>query len=193
MKPTYLLLACLAVTLAACGKSEAPPAAPAAEAPEPVVETPPPLLDSPPVEDTLLSEPAPETESSPLPVPAITQAPPKPAPATESARAPVTAPADTPAPQAEVVAVAPPPPANLAAGRTTYQQACAFCHDRGVANAPKIGDAGIWSSRLAQVGLDALYTVALRGKGAMPAKGGNPSLSDGDVKAAVDYMIAQSR
>jgi len=33
----------------------------------------------------------------------------------------------------------------------------------------------------------------LRGKGAMPAKGGNPSLADADVKAAVDYLVAQSR
>jgi cytochrome c5 len=37
-----------------------------------------------------------------------------------------------------------------------------------------------------------LYTVAIRGKGAMPAKGGNPSLTNADVNAAVDYMIAQS-
>jgi len=41
--------------------------------------------------------------------------------------------------------------------------------------------------------MDALYTAAVRGKGAMPAKGGNPSLADADVKAAVDYLVAQSR
>ena len=41
--------------------------------------------------------------------------------------------------------------------------------------------------------MDALYAAALRGKGAMPAKGGNPALSEADVNAAVDYMIAQSR
>jgi cytochrome c5 len=41
--------------------------------------------------------------------------------------------------------------------------------------------------------MDALYTASLRGKRAMPAKGGNPSLADADVKAAVDYLVAQSR
>jgi cytochrome c5 len=41
--------------------------------------------------------------------------------------------------------------------------------------------------------MDGLYASALRGKGAMPAKGGNPSLADADVKAAVDYLAARSR
>ena len=41
--------------------------------------------------------------------------------------------------------------------------------------------------------MDALVASAVRGKGAMPAKGGNPSLADADVKAAVDYLVAQSR
>jgi cytochrome c5 len=77
-------------------------------------------------------------------------------------------------------------------GQKIYRQACAFCHDKGAAGAPKTGDTAAWGPRLAQ-GMDTLYTVALRGKGAMPARGGNPSLSDPDVKAAVDYMVAQSR
>lgn len=42
-------------------------------------------------------------------------------------------------------------------------------------------------------GMDTLYAVALRGKGAMPAKGGNPALAYARVKAAVDYLVAQSR
>jgi cytochrome c5 len=41
--------------------------------------------------------------------------------------------------------------------------------------------------------MDTLYAVSLRGKGAMPAKGGNPALADADVKAAVDFIVAQSR
>jgi cytochrome c5 len=41
--------------------------------------------------------------------------------------------------------------------------------------------------------MDALVASAVRGKGAMPAKGGNPSLTDADVRAAVDYLAAQSR
>jgi cytochrome c5 len=61
-----------------------------------------------------------------------------------------------------------------------------------VAAAPKIGDAAAWAPRLA-LGMDVLYASTLRGKNAMPAKGGNPSLSDADAKAAVDYLVAQSR
>ena len=44
--------------------------------------------------------------------------------------------------------------------------------------------------RASRAGIDALYTSALKGKAAMPAKGGNTALSDADVKAAVDYMAA---
>lgn len=100
----------------------------------------------------------------------------------------------TPAPSspapADAIPAAPSP--DLSAGRQTYQQACAYCHDKGVAGAPKPGDATAWSARTAQ-GMAALYTSALLGKGAMPAKGGNPSLSDAAVKAAVDYLIAGPR
>ena len=72
---------------------------------------------------------------------------------------------------------------------------CAMCHQTGAAGAPKLGDKADWGPRLAQ-GKDTLYKHALEGfngnKGAMPAKGGNPSLSDDDVKAAVDFMAGKS-
>jgi cytochrome c5 len=61
-----------------------------------------------------------------------------------------------------------------------------------VAGAPKAGDIAAWSPRQAQ-GPEVLYASALHGKGAMPAKGGNPALTDADVKAAVDFLIAKSR
>ena len=80
---------------------------------------------------------------------------------------------------------------DLAHGQQIYRQTCAFCHDEGVTGAPKIGDAGAWSPRLAQ-GMDTLYASALHGKNAMPARGGNPSLADADVRAAVDYLAAQA-
>ena len=67
-----------------------------------------------------------------------------------------------------------------------------MCHTAGVAGAPKLTDKGAWAPRIAQ-GKDALYSSSLKGKGAMPAKGGNPSLSDADVKAAVDYMVGQTK
>ena len=59
----------------------------------------------------------------------------------------------------------------------------------GVANAPKLGDKAAWGPRVA-TGMDALYTSALNGKAAMPAKGGNPALSDAEVKAAVDFIVS---
>jgi cytochrome c5 len=58
-----------------------------------------------------------------------------------------------------------------------------------VAGAPKVGDKAAWTPRL-KTGIDTLYASAIKGKAAMPAKGGNTSLSDADVKAAVDYMAA---
>jgi len=89
------------------------------------------------------------------------------------------------------------PAANAAAdGKGTYDKACVACHGAGVAGAPKIGDKAAWGPRIAQ-GNDTLYTHAVKGfqgkKGFMPAKGGNAALADGDVKAAVDYMVGQSK
>jgi len=72
-------------------------------------------------------------------------------------------------------------------GKATYDATCQVCHAAGVAGAPKFGDKAAWAPRLKQ-GLDALHASALKGKGAMPPKGGNMSLSDEAVKAAVDYM-----
>jgi cytochrome c5 len=83
-----------------------------------------------------------------------------------------------------------------ALGKSTFGQVCAMCHAAGVAGAPKPGDKADWAPRIAQ-GNDVLYKHALEGftgsKGMMPARGGNPSLPDDKVKAAVDYMVARSR
>jgi cytochrome c5 len=82
--------------------------------------------------------------------------------------------------------------AALADGAATYKQACQACHMTGAAGSPKLGDKAAWEPRIAQ-GKDALYANAINGKGTMPAKGGRADLSDDAVKAAVDYMIAQSK
>lgn len=99
------------------------------------------------------------------------------------------APATTPPPAAE-------PVAENAAGKSVYGKTCAMCHAAGVAGAPKPGDKAEWAPRIAQ-GNDTLYKHALEGftgsKGMMPARGGAASLSDDDVKHAVDYMTAQSQ
>lgn len=75
-------------------------------------------------------------------------------------------------------------------GKTTYNNICVACHGSGAAGAPKTGDKAAWSTRVAQ-GKDTLYASALKGKGVMPAKGGNPGLADDAVKAAVDYLVSQ--
>ncbi|MEQ1514987.1 MAG: cytochrome c5 family protein [Usitatibacteraceae bacterium] len=66
----------------------------------------------------------------------------------------------------------------------------------GVAGAPKTGDKAAWSARIAQ-GKPTLYQHALAGfqgkAGVMPAKGGNASLADADVKSAVDYMVSLAK
>jgi cytochrome c5 len=102
------------------------------------------------------------------------------------------APAATPAPAVAAVTPAPAPGKAADAGKATYDAACVVCHGTGVAGAPKAGDKAAWVPRIAQ-GKDALHASALKGKGAMPPKGGNPALADADVKAAVDYMLAASK
>ncbi|MEW6707213.1 MAG: c-type cytochrome [Pseudomonadota bacterium] len=98
------------------------------------------------------------------------------------------------APVAAAPATPPAPPANDK-GKAVYGKTCALCHSAGVAGAPKPGDKADWAPRIAQ-GNDLLYKHAIEGftgsKGAMPARGGGTH-SDEEVKAAVDYMVAQSK
>ena len=82
--------------------------------------------------------------------------------------------------------------AAQAKGEDVYKKTCSVCHDQGIAGAPKLGDKAAWAPRIKQ-GKDALYKVALQGKPgtAMVAKGGFTNLSDADVKAVVDFMLAK--
>jgi cytochrome c5 len=96
----------------------------------------------------------------------------------------------TPETNTEVAAA--PAPADNKKGEEVYNSACFACHQSGVAGSPKLGDKAAWTARIA-AGNDVMYTTALKGKGAMPPKGGNMGLSDDDVKAAVDYMVAKSQ
>ena len=75
-------------------------------------------------------------------------------------------------------------------GKDVYMKTCSVCHATGLAGSPKYGVAADWAPRVAN-GVAGLYQNALKGtpKG-MPAKGGNLTLPDSDVKAAVDYMLA---
>jgi len=86
--------------------------------------------------------------------------------------------------------------APAADGKKVFDMNCAACHAAGVAGAPKFGDKTAWAPRIAQ-GVSVLYGHAqggFQGKaGVMPPKGGNTSLPDADVKAAVDYMVAAAK
>ena len=72
-----------------------------------------------------------------------------------------------------------------------YNLACIACHATGAANAPKVGDAAAWRSRVGQ-GMDTLVHNAVNGKNAMPAKGGMPNLTDADIRNAVGYMLEET-
>jgi cytochrome c5 len=72
-------------------------------------------------------------------------------------------------------------------GVQVYKAACAGCHDAGAAGAPKFADATAWAGPNA-TGLQSMVASAIKGKGAMPAKGGNPSLDDFEIERAVVYM-----
>jgi cytochrome c5 len=81
-------------------------------------------------------------------------------------------------------------PKVLQNGQAVYTAVCVACHGTGAAGAPKVGDAGAWTARIAQ-GYDTLVQHAVQGIRAMPAKGGNPDLDDLEVARAVVYMVNQ--
>jgi cytochrome c5 len=76
-------------------------------------------------------------------------------------------------------------------GEQVFAAVCTACHTAGVAGAPKVGDDAAWAPFIT-AGYDAMMNVALHGKGGMPAKGGNPTLSDYEVARAVVYMANKS-
>ena len=86
-------------------------------------------------------------------------------------------------------ASAEPPPTRT--GASIVGQMCIHCHGPGLSGAPRIGNAREWRSR-ARVGLDSLVRSASEGKGAMPARGGMPDLTDAELRAAIAYMFEQS-
>lgn len=75
-------------------------------------------------------------------------------------------------------------------GQAIWEETCKVCHSTGLAGAPVIGNQTAWDKRLAR-GKDSLYQHALEGWGDMPARGGNPALSDDEVRLAVDYMVSK--
>ncbi|MEZ5664316.1 MAG: c-type cytochrome [Burkholderiaceae bacterium] len=114
------------------------------------------------------------------------------APAAETAAAPAAeaAPAMPAAGENNQPAAAAPAAAPASAsvnGEALYKQACSVCHVAGVAGAPKFGDKAAWAPRVG-MGVDGLTASAIKGKGAMPPKGGSTA-SDAEIQAAVQYML----
>jgi cytochrome c5 len=79
-------------------------------------------------------------------------------------------------------------PVAAGAGEALYKQACVVCHASGVAGAPKFGNKESWATRL-PMGVDTLTATVVKGKGAMPPKGGSAA-SEGEIRAAVEYMVS---
>ncbi len=75
-------------------------------------------------------------------------------------------------------------------GEQVAKEVCQTCHGAGLLNSPKVGDQAAWKPRIAQ-GEKTLISHALNGIRSMPAKGGNPSLSDDEVTRATIWMANQ--
>ena len=89
-------------------------------------------------------------------------------------------------------AATPSKPAAAADGKGVYDKVCFACHAQSVAGSPKLGDKEAWAPRL-KAGVDGLMQSVIKGKGAMPPKAGNPSLSDQEIRAAVEFMVSQAK
>jgi len=82
-------------------------------------------------------------------------------------------------------------PSSSISGDMIVKANCAMCHSTGLMNSPKIGDKAQWEPRIAQ-GKDLLVSNAINGIRTMPAKGGNASLTDSEMEAAVIFMVNSS-
>lgn len=82
--------------------------------------------------------------------------------------------------------------AAAADGKAVYDKVCIACHQVSVAGSPKLGDKAAWAPRI-KTGMDSLLQSVVKGKGAMPPKAGNPSLSEAEIRAAIEFMTSQSK
>ncbi len=111
------------------------------------------------------------------------------APAVAAAPAATTAVAAVAAAATTAVAAVAPAATKAEVPPALYTQICAACHVAGVANAPKPGDKAAWAARTG-AGVDGLTASVIKGKGAMPARGGAATSSDAEIKGAVAYMLS---
>ncbi len=160
-------LICLALLLAACGSEEpAPPPVKPAPSSKPTASTPPPVAQAVQKAQEVADQATKRVEAMSQQVAEKAQA------MTSKAESMLT-----------VVG---------SSGKAVYYSSCRSCHNSGVMGAPKIGDKEAWSEHMND-GLDHMVEKAIKGVGRMPAKGGKSSLTDAEVRAAVEYIIEQSR
>jgi cytochrome c5 len=105
---------------------------------------------------------------------------------------PIAAPAPVVAAAPPPAAIAPPSAETLVKGEKVYTTTCLSCHGAAVLGAPKLGDLPSWTPRIAK-GVAVLYASSIDGLKMMPPRGGNASLKDEELKAAVDYMVSKSQ
>ena len=82
--------------------------------------------------------------------------------------------------------------AGSRSGEDVFKGQCSSCHAAGALGAPKYGDAAAWAPRIGQ-GLETLWDHAMKGKNAMPPKGGAADLTDAELKAAVEHLVGLSK
>lgn len=78
----------------------------------------------------------------------------------------------------------------LAQGEVIYTSSCKVCHAQGINGAPILGNKKMWAKRAGQ-GLPTLVQHASQGVGLMPAKGGNDTLTEQDIRSAVQFMLSR--
>ena len=110
------------------------------------------------------------------------------APAAAATPVAAVTPAAAAAPATMATTVAAAPAAKAEAVPALYTSLCQTCHVAGVAGAPKLGDKAAWAPRLA-LGIDGLTASVVKGKGAMPPKGGSAA-SEAEIKTVVAYMVS---
>ena len=81
---------------------------------------------------------------------------------------------------------------DISLGKDVYERVCSVCHDNGVVGAIKITDKATWRSHVHH-GIDHMVESVIKGKGAMPARGGDPNLTDEEIESAVHYIIQQTQ
>lgn len=94
--------------------------------------------------------------------------------------------------EGEACAAAPAAAGGPKSGKDVVGSVCTTCHGSGVLGAPKVGSAADWGPRVAK-GMDTLYTHAIGGFNSMPPKGTCAACSDDEIKAAVKYMVDNSK